>query len=89
MPLFNSNNNNNYNNTNDPNADNSFIRTILNYENESLTSPSSLFDFATTNDVDRILTNDDIKIIVIIMIIMIMTIIIVAYLYHLYFPRTS
>ena len=43
MPLFSSNNNNN-NNTNDPNADNSFIRTILNYENESLTSPSSLFD---------------------------------------------
>ena len=57
VPLFSSNNNNN--NTNDPNADNSFIRTILNYENESLTSPSSLFDFATTNDVDRILTDDD------------------------------
>ena len=83
MPLFSNSNNNN--NTNGSNADSSFIRTILNYENESLTSPSSLFDFATTNDMDRILTDDDNEIIVVIMII----IIIVAYLYRLYFPRTS
>jgi hypothetical protein len=58
MPLFSNNKNNNIN-TNDPNADNSFITTILNYENESLSSPSPLFDFATTNDVDLILTGDD------------------------------
>ena len=58
MPLFSNSNNNN---TNDPNADNSFIRTILNYENESLTSPSSLFDIATTSEGDRILTNYDIN----------------------------
>ena len=55
MPLFSSNNNND--NTNGSNAGNSFIRTILNYENESLTSPSSLFDIATTSKGDRILTN--------------------------------
>ena len=86
MPLFSSNNNNN-NNTNGSNADNSFIRTILNYENESLTSPSSLFDFATTNDGDRILTNDDIENNSNSNDMMMM--IIVTYLYRLYFPRTS
>ena len=58
MPLF-SYNNNNSSITNDPNSDDSFISTISNYENESLTSPSSLFDFATSNDAGSILLFDD------------------------------
>ena len=62
MPLF-SGSKNNINNNSNPSAPNtdSFIRTILNYENESLTSPSSLFDIATTSKGDRILTNYDIE----------------------------
>jgi hypothetical protein len=61
-PLFSSSRNNNNNNSNPstPNTD-SFIRTILSYENESLTSPSSLFDIATTSKGDRILANYDIE----------------------------
>jgi len=56
MPLLSSSNNNN---SNSHNADNYFISTISNYENESLTSPSSLFDFAASNDAGRILLFDD------------------------------
>jgi hypothetical protein len=62
MPQFSSSKNNDDNNSNHsaPNTD-SFTRTILNYENGSLTSPSSLFDIATTSKGDRILTNYDIE----------------------------
>jgi hypothetical protein len=43
----------------DSNTDKSFISTISDYGNESLTSPSSLFDFVATNDADTTLSRDD------------------------------
>ena len=58
MPLFSSNNNNNIL-LMIPMPIIPLLELYSNYENESLTSPSSLFDFATTNDVGSILIGVD------------------------------